>query len=419
MSSQISTQNIAIIIIEMKQFNVPITYRSEILGSIKLFRKKKDPRKQDFQPTELNLGRTNFFLPRHFGFCYGVENAIEIAFQTIHENQGKRIFMLGEMIHNPLVNQDLHDAGVRFLVDNHGKRLFNFEQLTPEDIVIIPAFGTTVEIESELKSLGVELAKYNTTCPFVEKVWKRSNELGSRGYTLIIHGKYKHEETRATFSHAALAGPCLIIRNMTEAVFLSEVMTGVKEKSEFYRFFEGKFSEGFDVDRDLMRLGVVNQTTMLAEETSSIAQFLKDVVTRTRGNEAFADTRDTLCYATNDNQTATQNLLKCAAKTAFVVGGFNSSNTIQLATILSQEFEVFFIRSAEDIDDQATITHLNMTNMEPTQTQVDFKSEKFQSIVITSGASCPDSVMDAVILKICSFRNEERALHEAVEKLLA
>ncbi|MFM2194616.1 MAG: hypothetical protein RL092_216 [Bacteroidota bacterium] len=403
----------------MKQFNVPTTYRSHILGAIKTYRKKQDPRKQNFSPTELILNCTKLFLPRHFGFCYGVENAIEIAFQTVHENKGKRIFMLGEMIHNPLVNQDLLDSGVQFLVDNEGRRLMDFSELTPDDVVIVPAFGTTVQIEKELTDIGVELAKYNTTCPFVEKVWKRSHELGNRGYTLIIHGKYKHEETRATFSHAALSGPCVIVRNMEEANFLSEIIQGQRPASEFYTFFDGKYSEGFDAERDLKRLGVVNQTTMLAEETSSIAQFLKEILLKVGGNDAFADTRDTLCYATNDNQTATQNLLDCDAESAFVIGGFNSSNTIQLATILGKKYNVYFIRSAEDIHDNSVVTHLNMETLLPIQTKVDFSSSSFQSIVITSGASCPDSVMDGVITKICEFRGEEVALEEAVEKLLA
>ena len=403
----------------MKQFNVPTTYRSKILGAIKQYRKLQDPRKQNFEPTELMLSKTTVVLPRHFGFCYGVENAIEIAFQTLHENRGKRIFMLGEMIHNPLVNEDLVQGGVQFLVDNEGKRLFDFSDLNSDDIVIIPAFGTTVQIENELKERGVELAKYNTTCPFVEKVWKRSHELGNRGYTLVIHGKYKHEETRATFSHAALTGPCVIVRNMEETVFLSEIISGRLEKSDFYRFFEGKFSEGFDVEKDLMRLGVVNQTTMLAEETTAIAQFLKDIMVKVRGEEAFADTRDTLCYATNDNQTATQNLLNIKAKTAFVVGGFNSSNTIQLATILSKAFTVFFIRSASDIDENSVVTHLNLETLKPMETKLDFSSDLFQTMVFTSGASCPDSVMDEVIMKICKFRGEENELLKVVEKLLA
>ena len=403
----------------MKQFNVPTTYRSQILGAIKSYRKKQDPRKQNFLPTELTLSGTKFFLPRHFGFCYGVENAIEIAFQTIHENKGRRIFMLGEMIHNPLVNQDLLDSGVQFLVDNAGKRLMDFSELTSNDIVIIPAFGTTVQIENELSEIGVELAKYNTTCPFVEKVWKRSHELGDRGYTLVIHGKYKHEETRATFSHAALTGPCVIVRNMEEATFLSEIIQGKRSVKDFYTFFDGKYSEGFDAERDLMRLGVVNQTTMLAEETSSIAQYLKGIIVNVSGDDAFADTRDTLCYATNDNQTATQKLLDCDAQTAFVVGGFNSSNTIQLATILGKKYNVYFVRSAEDINENSVVTHLNMETLEPIQTEVDFSSSNFQSIVVTSGASCPDSVMDEVISKICEFRGEKEALHAAVEKLLS
>src|SRR6266700_1530002 len=187
----------------MKTFNVPIIYRSPLITAVKNSRKQQDKMKRDYTPTLLDLGSLHIYLARHFGFCYGVENAIDISFRTIEENSGKRIFLLSEMIHNPQVNADLQARGVRFLQDNHGRQLVAFESLTPDDIVIIPAFGTTLDIEQKLLALHIPVEKYNTTCPFVEKVWNRGEQIAGKGYSIVIHGKPSHEETRATFSHAA------------------------------------------------------------------------------------------------------------------------------------------------------------------------------------------------------------------------
>ena len=183
----------------MKSFNVPVVYRSTLISAIKQKRKLDDKMKKDFSPTLLDFGPLKIFLARHFGFCYGVENAIEISFRTVEENQGKRIFLLSEMIHNPFVNEDLIQRGVRFMMDTKGNQLVPFESLTPEDIVIIPAFGTTLDIETKLRSLGIQIEKYDTTCPFVEKVWNRSEQIAEKGYSVVVHGKPSHEETRATF----------------------------------------------------------------------------------------------------------------------------------------------------------------------------------------------------------------------------
>src|SRR6188768_2045124 len=182
----------------MKQFNVPIIYRSPLIAAIKNKRRQQDKMKKDFSPTLLDFGPLQIYLARHFGFCYGVENAIEIAFRTIDENPGKRIFLLSEMIHNPQVNLDLQKRGIQFLQDTYGKQIVPFEELTSHDIVIIPAFGTTLDIEKKLADIGIPVHKYNTTCPFVEKVWNRSEQIAQMNYTVVVHGKPAHEETRAT-----------------------------------------------------------------------------------------------------------------------------------------------------------------------------------------------------------------------------
>src|SRR4051794_34939929 len=170
----------------MKSFNVPEHYRSPLVNAIKQKRKGDDKMKKDFTPSILHIGSLQVILARHFGFCYGVENAIEIAFRAVAENPGKRIFLLSEMIHNPGVNADLQSMGVRFLMDTKGNNIIDWDELTPDDIVVIPAFGTTIELEQKLRAKGIEPTTYETTCPFVEKVWNRAEKIGREGYTIVV-----------------------------------------------------------------------------------------------------------------------------------------------------------------------------------------------------------------------------------------
>jgi len=399
----------------MKKFEVPEHYRSHILGRIKEIRKVNDPRKKDHSPFVFQVGRTEFVIPRHFGFCYGVENAIEIAFRTVAENPGKRIFLLGEMIHNPQVNEDLIAEGIQFLVDNHGNRLVDFKTLRSDDIVITPAFGTTLEMAAELSRLGVQLERYNTTCPFVEKVWKRSAELGGRGFTLVVHGKYLHEETRATFSHAAESGPVVVVRNMKEAELLARYIRSELDDAQFEVDFANKYSPGFVASRDLKKIGVVNQTTMLASETQEIAAYLKDIVVDRYGVEATADTRDTLCYATNDNQNATAGVLESGAHLAVVVGGFNSSNTIQIATILGSKMPVYFVRNAGDFITRDKAISFNYSTLQTEEIVPFFFGQENLKVVVTSGASCPDKIVDQVIQRILELRGETLSAESVLE----
>ena len=399
----------------MKNFEIPAYYRSPIISKVKAQRKLQDPRKKDFTPTRLSLGTIDFLIARHFGFCYGVENAIEISYKAIQENPGKRIFLLSQMIHNPGVNEDLQSYGIEFLQDTKGKQLIPWENITKEDVVIIPAFGTTVEIENKLTEIGVDVQSYNTTCPFVEKVWKRSAELGNRGYTLVVHGKYLHEETRATFSHAAETGPVVVVRNMKEADLLAKYIRKELPLEQFKIDFANKYSEGFSADRDLQKIGVVNQTTMLATETQEISAFLKDVVVGMYGEEATTDTRDTLCYATNDNQNATLGVLESGAQLAVVVGGFNSSNTIQIATILGQKMPVYFVRNSNDLLSQEKAVVFNYSTLKEEEIVPSILFNENLKLVVTSGASCPDKTVDSVIQKIASLRGETESIEAALE----
>lgn len=407
----------------MKKFDIPAYYRSPIISRVKSFRKEQDPRKKDFTPTRLDFNNVTYLIARHFGFCYGVENAIEISYKAISENPGKRIFLLSQMIHNPGVNEDLMSYGIQFIQDTHGKQLIDWNELTSEDVVIIPAFGTTVEIEQILSEIGVNVQAYNTTCPFVEKVWNRSEKLGKESHTILIHGKANHEETRATFSHSAQNAPALIIKDLDEATFLSEIILGKRSESEFYSFFQGKHTPDFDVNKDLTKIGVVNQTTMLATETQEISDFLRQVMIEKYGEENSkdhtADTRDTLCYATNDNQSATYGLLEKQADLAIVVGGSNSSNTTHLVELLEPKFPTVFIEDESQISEEGTFESFDIHTYKRSTFSVDlFSLPQNPTLIVTSGASCPDAVVDRVIQKINALLGVQKTIEDVIEELL-
>ena len=406
----------------MKQFTIPFTYRSPLIAAIKEKRKQDDKMKKDFTPTLLDFGSVQIYLARHFGFCYGVENAIEIAFKTIDENPGKRIFLLSEMIHNPKVNADLTDRGILFLQEPNGKQLIPFEELSKDDIVIIPAFGTTLDIEKKLTVIGISIEKYNTTCPFVEKVLNRSEQIAKKDYSVVVHGKPTHEETRATFSHAAANTATVVVNDMADAVRLSKYITGEKLANDFYTEFKGRYSENFDVEKDLQRIGVVNQTTMLASDTQAIADFLKSVMvskyalTEANTEERFAETRDTLCYATNDNQSAVYGLLQQPADFAIVVGGYNSSNTSHLVELCEEKLPTYFINDSDKIISNTAIKHFDFHHKEELVSNNYMPEKDPVKILITSGASCPDALVEEVIRKIITFFDSKLSIKKIAEQ---
>lgn len=393
----------------MKSFDVPIIYRSPLISAIKKIRKEQDKLKKDFTPTLLDYGSLQIYLARHFGFCYGVENAIEIAFRTVEENPGKRIYLLSEMIHNPQVNADLIDKGVQFLQDTYGKELIPLDTLTANDVVITPAFGTTINIENRLRAKGIAIEKYDTTCPFVEKVWNRSEAIAKKGFTVIVHGKPTHEETRATFSHTAQHTPTVVVKDMAQTIRLAMYINGSLPAADFFTEFAGQYSNGFIVEKDLQKIGVVNQTTMLAEDTQAIADYLKQIMLTTYGNdniaEHFADTRDTLCYATNDNQTAVKGLLETEADFAIVVGGYNSSNTSHLVELCEEKLPTYYIDSAARMLDAKKIEHYNFHSKKTLTTDNYLPNKLPVKVLITSGASCPDALVEQVIDKLTSYYN--------------
>ena len=403
----------------MKQFEIPAFYRSPIISKVKARRKLDDPRKQDFSPTRLQFSKVEFIIARHFGFCYGVENAIEKSYKAIQDHPEKRIFLLSQMIHNPDVNEDLLAQGITFLQTPAGEQLIPFSELTSNDIVIIPAFGTTVAIAEEIRATGANIDSYNTTCPFVEKVWNRSQKLGETDHTIIIHGKHDHEETRATFSRSNQTAASLVIKDIIEAEFLGEVMMGKKTEDEFYRYFDGKYSPGFSPALHLNKIGVVNQTTMLASETQQITDYLRGVLIQKYGEAEIkthmADTRDTLCYATNDNQSSTYALAETSPDLAIVVGGYNSSNTTHLVEILEKSIPTFFIKGADELLSNNQIRSFNIHNK--TIEEQRFLPNNYPlKIAITSGASCPDAIVDRVMMKILDLVEEPCTIEEIMER---
>ncbi|MEM1096638.1 MAG: 4-hydroxy-3-methylbut-2-enyl diphosphate reductase [Bacteroidota bacterium] len=402
-----------------RQFNVPEFYRSSIISTVKAARRTMDPRKRDLAPATIDFGPVRFKIARHFGFCYGVEHAIEIAYRALDENPGKRIFLLSEMIHNPFVNQDLKARGIRFLRTTKGEQIVPFEDLTADDVVLIPAFGTTLEIEETLAERGINTKTYNTTCPFVKKVWKKSAQIGKKNYTVVVHGKRYHEETRATISYANRGAPVVVVRDMAEAEDLAAVVRGDRDIAFFYERFPDRYSDDFDPETDLNRIGVVNQTTMLATETQAIAALLRDAMVLRYGeeniSEHFADTSDTLCYATNENQNATYALIESGGDVAIVVGGYNSSNTSHLVELCSEHMPSYFIAGPDEMVAPDRIWHFDLHTHSIRETRNWMPEARPLDIVLTAGASCPDALLDRVMRKIIRWFDNTRTVEEALE----
>lgn len=403
-----------------KTFDIPEMYKSPVIRKVKEANKILDPRKKDLEPSLLDFGPVQFLIPRHFGFCYGVENAIDIAYKTVEKYPDRDIYLLSEMIHNPTVNEDLRRRGVQFLFETDGSEKIPLNSLDEDDIVIVPAFGTTLEMQEKLKERGIDPYQFNTTCPFVEKVWNRGNQLGKKDYSLVIHGKHKHEETRATFSHSASHSPVVVVLNPDEAAILAEIMTGKRPVEDFDKWFGHKCTEGFNPLVDLENFGVINQTTMLATETEEVMRILKNAAKERFGEdevpEHFADTSDTLCYATNENQSATYALADSNPDIAIVVGGYNSSNTMHLVEILEHHCTTFHIRDAGEFESPGLIKHFNQweKTMKETENWLS-KSNTPLKIALTSGASCPDILVDEVLLKILTFYPESRPVEEVIK----
>ena len=390
---------------------VPNHYAGPTIERVKNYRLKNG--KRSLCPTLLEIGQLQILIPRHFGFCFGVERAIHMAFSALQQHPDRKAYLVNEIIHNPLVNNDLKKQGVRFIYDSEGERQVAADELSDNAIAFIPAFGTTMQVEEWLGESGIDIdskeyrENYDTTCPFVAKVWKRGEELARQGYTIIIHGKYNHAETQATNSHTGQHTKTLVVLDAAEAEQVAAFITGDLSLADFERIFADKTSADFDPQQDLQRVAVVNQTTMLAEETQQVNAILRRAMRQRYGEQNLdhhcADTSDTLCYATHQNQNATHALLSSDADLALVVGGYNSSNTSHLVELCCQSMPSFLIANSDEILSAQRIRHFDIHSKEITESAGWLPRPLPARIIITSGASCPDILMDQVLEKVAGL----------------
>lgn len=404
-------------------------YQSHLCEAIKATRRTKENSSE--RPACLDFGPIQYYLPSHFGFCLGVQNAIERAYETLAEHPEERVFMLSELIHNPFVNEDLKKRGLRFLQTDKGQSLEDpetglpyWEGLTESDIVVIPAFGATIEDKRRLIEKGLEINRYDATCMLVEKVWKAAKRYGQAGFTVIIHGKGEHEETKATFSSSARFAPCLVVRNLEEAKTIGTLIRfqSPEARREAFRKIDPICTSGFDPVRDLDKIAVVNQTTLLRNETLKIIDYFERLYGEVYGAEAISERvngknrGDTLCYATQVNQDALTRTLEEPIDLALVAGGKNSSNTYQLFRICQDRFgdRAFYVQSEGNVISPEAIEHYHFpydprdpkggtTEVRPFLSSLGGKPREPIRILLTGGASCPDGIIQQIIHRVNQF----------------
>ncbi len=355
---------------------------------------------------ELVAGNVTIKLAREFGFCYGVERAVEYAYQTRRKFPDKRIYLVGEIIHNPHVNARLGQMGIQILMP--GPEGFDFSGVRAEDVVIMPAFGVTIGDFEALRAIGCVLV--DTTCGSVLNVWKRVESYARDGFTALIHGKYYHEETRATASQVRKypGGQYLVVRNMEEAQLVCGYIAGTVAATTITEHFREAVSPGFDPARHLQRIGVANQTTMLARESLAIAEAVGATIARERGDAARASdfrTFDTICSATQERQDAVIELLKEPLDVMVVIGGFNSSNTISLAALCGERVPTYHIDSATGIDPELRSVHYRAVGIDHVEAdRVDWLPDGPLRVGITAGASTPNNKIGETVARILATR---------------
>ncbi len=355
----------------------------------------------------LTIGNTTVRLAKQFGFCYGVERAIDLAYASRKVFKNNNIYLIGEIIHNPEVNRQLAEMGIRNLVGPNADA--TIEELTEEDVVIVPAFGAEVSLVNRIKDKGCQIV--DTTCGDVMSVWKRVRGYAKQGVTSIIHGKASHEETRATASHATNAGSGhhLVILTLDDVDYVCDYIRKGGDREAFLKRFKGGYSDGFDPDQHLQQVGVANQTTMLKSETEElqrrIAAAIKDRDGEASGEENF-QYFDTICGATQERQDALFDMLKKPMDMLLVVGGYNSSNTGHLVEIGERELPTFFIRDAKCLKSLEEILHFDLeagAEISSQYTQSIF-GEQAATIGITAGASCPNNLIESTIIRVFALR---------------
>ncbi|MBI4499553.1 MAG: 4-hydroxy-3-methylbut-2-enyl diphosphate reductase [Gemmatimonadetes bacterium] len=357
----------------------------------------------------LEAGGLTFRLAKEFGFCYGVDRAVEYAYETREKFPQARIFLVGEIIHNPHVNRRLEEKDIAILGRPAGGE-FGLSSITPADVVILPAFGVTVRDFQRLRDIGCILV--DTTCGSVLNVWKRVEKYAKEGFTALVHGKHFHEETRATASQVTRfpGGKFLIVREMTETEAVCGFIERGGDPSELSRRFAHAVSEGFDFARDLERVGVANQTTMLAGESLAIAERVRTAFARRYGEDRVAEhfrSFDTICSATQERQDAVLELLKEPLDAMVVIGGYNSSNTMSLARICSQRVRTFHIEDASGIDPEAEAIHHQPIGSKEEVVSQGWLSPDVRVIGLTAGASTPNNKIGEAIVRILRSRGQD------------
>jgi 4-hydroxy-3-methylbut-2-enyl diphosphate reductase len=360
----------------------------------------------------LVAGSVTVRLAKEFGFCYGVERAVEYAYQARTKFPDRRIFLAGEIIHNPHVNAKLREMGIVFL--SRGETGFDYSRVRPEDVVILPAFGVTIGDFETLRAIGCVMV--DTTCGSVLNVWKRVESYAKDGFTSLIHGKYYHEETRATASQVEkyAGGTYLVVRDMDQAGDVCAFMekTGLS-RDDFLEKYRRQASPHFDPDVHLARIGVANQTTMLARESLAIGEYVGQAMTRARGDAYRAEnfrTFDTICSATQDRQDAVNELLREALDVMLVVGGYNSSNTISLAALCSERVPTFHVSDASCIDpERGTIRHLPPGGSAEVETAEWLVQPGSVRVGLTAGASTPNNKIGETVARVLATRGVDPA----------
>jgi 4-hydroxy-3-methylbut-2-enyl diphosphate reductase len=357
-------------------------------------------------------GRLTIHLAREFGFCYGVDRAVDYAYQARQRFPDRQVYLTGEIIHNPHVNHQIRALGVRFLADQ-GESI---AALTPNDVVILPAFGITVELLETLVDRGCTLV--DTTCGSVLNVWKNVKRYAEHGFTSVIHGKYWHEETRATASQAQRAlsagegpggnGHYLVVLDRTEAAMACDYIRGGGSRQYFLQKFDRAISPGFDPDVHLQRVGCANQTTMLSSESLEIGEMFQAAIRDRYGADQLEDrfrAFDTICSATQDRQDAIIELLETQTLDLMIVlGGYNSSNTCNLARICADRLPTYHIADPEGMASAAEIHHKPAGGKLETASREWLPSGRL-AVGLTSGASTPDNLVERVIRRLDSLAN--------------
>ena len=374
------------------QAQVETHYRSEIVDRLRA------------SGGTLSVGDTTVKLAKQFGFCYGVERAIDLAYAARKVFADRDLFILGEIIHNPEVNEQIRSFGIRNLIGKN--REAEIDLLKPEDVVIVPAFGAEVATVEKIKAKGCQIV--DTTCGDVMSVWKRVRQNANDSVTSIIHGKAEHEETRATSSHALGKGNghYLVVLTLEETDYVCEYIRHGGDKATFLKKFSGAYSVGFDPDLHLKSVGVANQTTMLRGETEEVQRRVKKAVADRDGattepqNFRFFDT---ICCATQERQDALNYLLEEPLDLLLVVGGYNSSNTSHLAEIGQEKLPTYFIRNSTRLTSTNEIIHFDIHQKEEI-TSRDWLPAGPVKIGITAGASCPNNLIEEAILRLFELR---------------